>query len=150
LKAVLIKAERGLRGSTPADDEAWQKFKARIKRMEPGSWLRIEWARPRNGAHHRKLFALLHLIAENSETYDTTEKALVAVKLVTGYADPIIDPTTGKLTQVPRSIAYDAMDQDEFERFYQSAIDGVLRYILPQFDRETADRLLEQIVLGWG
>jgi len=72
------------------------------------------------------------------------------VKLVTGYVDPVIDPITGELVQVPRSIAYESMEQDDFERFYEAAIDGVLRHILPQLDRETADRLLEQIVLGWG
>lgn len=150
MRAVLIKTERGLRGSTPADHEAYTKLKRRLERMKPGTWFRMEWAVPRHGAHHRKLFALLALVADNSETYDTTEKALVAIKLVTGYADPVIDPRTGELTQVPQSIAYDSMDQDEFERFYQAAIDGVLRFILPHLDRQTADHLLEQIVMGWG
>jgi len=90
MKALLIKTDKGLRGSTPADQDAWAKFRRRLETMKPGTWVRMEWARPRNGQHHRKLFALLQLVAENSETYDTPEKALVAVKLVTGYADPVI------------------------------------------------------------
>jgi len=150
MKAMLLKTDKGLRGATPADHEAWSKFRRRLETMKQGTWIRMEWARPRHGKHHRKFFALLNLVAENSETYDTTEKALVAVKLVTGYADPIIDPTTGELIQVPRSIAYDAMDQDEFEGFYSAAIDGVLRHILTSMDRDTADRLLEMIIEGWG
>ncbi len=150
MKALLVKTEKGLRGSTPEDHAAWLKFKRRLESMQPGAWLRLEWVRPRHGAHHRKLFALLALVADNSETYDTTEKALVAVKLVTGYADPVIDPITGELIQVPRSIAYESMEQDDFDRFYEAAIDGVLRHILPQLDRETADHLLEQVILGWG
>jgi len=150
MKALLIKTDKGLRGSTPADQDAWAKFRRRLETMKPGTWVRMEWARPRNGQHHRKLFALLQLVAENSETYDTPEKALVAVKLVTGYADPVIDPITGELIQVPRSIAYESMEQDDFDRFYEAAIDGVLRHILPQLDRETADHLLEQVILGWG
>jgi hypothetical protein len=150
MRAVLIKTERGLRGSTPADHEAYTKLKRRLERMKPGTWFRMEWAVPRHGPHHRKMFALLALIADNSEIYDTTEKALVAVKLVAGYADPMIDPRTGELTQVPQSIAFDAMDQDVFDQFYQAAIDGVLRFILPTMDRDTADHLLEQIVMGWG
>lgn len=150
MKAILIKTDKGLRGSTPADQDAWAKFRRRLETMKPGTWVRMEWARPRNGSHHRKFFALLSLVAENSETYDTTEKALVAVKLVTGHADPFIDPSTGELIQLPRSIAYDAMDQDEFDRFYEAAIDGVLRHILPGMDRAVADRLLDMIVQGWG
>lgn len=150
MKAMLIKTEKGLRGSTQADHDAWLKFKRRLETMKPGTWLRMEWARPRHGKHHRKLFALLNLVAENSETYDTTEKALVAVKLVTGYADPVIDPRTGEMVQVPQSISYDSMDQDKFDLFYEAAIDGVLRYILTGMDRGTADRLMEMIIEGWG
>lgn len=149
MKAMLLKTERGLRGATPADQDAWSKFRRRLETMKPGTWLRMEWARPRHGKHHRKFFALLQLVAENSETYDTTEKALVAVKLVTGYCSPVIHPETGELIQVPLSIAYDSMDQDEFDRFYSSAIDGVLRHILPHIDAEKADRLLDMIADGW-
>ena len=150
MKAILIKTEKGLRGSTPTDHDAWTKFKRRMENMKPGTWLRMEWAVPRNGQHHRKLFALLNLVVDNSETYDTAEKALVAVKLVSGYVDLMIHPATGAITQVPQSISYDSMDQEAFDKFYEAAIDGVLRFILPQLDRETADRLLEHIVLGWG
>lgn len=149
MKAVLLKTDKGLRGATPADHEAWSKFRRRLETMKPGTWLRMEWSRPRNGGHHRKLFALLQLVAENSEVYDTPEKALVAVKLVSGYADPIVHPETGEFIMVPRSIAYDAMEQDEFEQFYSAAIDGVLQHILPQMDRATADRLVDMIVSGW-
>ena len=149
MRAVLIKTERGLRGSTPADHEAYTKLKRRLERMKPGTWFRMEWAVPRHGPHHRKLFALLTLVAENSETYDTTAKALVAIKLVVGHYEPFIDPKTGELLQMPKSIAYDAMDQDEFDEFYSAAIDGVLRYILPHIDKVQADRLIDMIVAGW-
>lgn len=150
MKAVLIRTDKGLRGSTTEDHEAWCKFKRKLETMKPGTWLRMEWAVPRNGPHHRKLFALLTLVANNSETYDTTKKSLVGVKLASGYVDHVVDPRTGEITQVPQSIAFDSMEQDEFDKFYEAAIDGVLRYILPQMGRETADRLLEHIILGWG
>lgn len=149
MKAILVKTETGLRGSTAVDHDAWEKFKRRLLTFKPGTFLRMEWSRPRNGKHHRKLFALLTLVAENSETYDTTEKALVAIKLVVGHYEPFIDPKTGELLQMPKSIAYDAMDQDEFDKFYSAAIDGVLRYILPHIDQVQADRLIEMIIQGW-
>lgn len=149
MKAILVKSDKGLRGSTPADHDAWTKFRRRLDLMPVGAWVRVEWARPRHGKHHRKLFALLAMVVDNSEIYDTTEKALIAIKLVTGYAEPVIDPRTGELAQVPKSIAYESMAQDEFEIFYQAAIDGVIRHILPQLNRKTADRLVEQIILEW-
>jgi hypothetical protein len=149
MKSMLVKTERGLRGATIKDHETWTKFKRRLETMPPGTYIRIEWARPRNGQHHRKFFALLTLVAENSETYDTVEKALVAVKLVSGHAEPIIDPVTGQLMQLPKSISYDSMDQDEFDEFYSAAIDGVLRHILTHMDKATAERLMEMIIEGW-
>lgn len=149
MKAVLIRTEHGLRGATAADHEMWEKFRRRLQTMKAGKWLRFEWSSPRNGKHHRKLFALLQLVAENSEVYNTTEKALVAVKLVTGHFDLLADPKSGEVIQVPKSISYDAMGQEDFDRWYSQAIDGVLQHILPQMDRDTANRLMDMIVEGW-
>ncbi len=149
MKAILLKTPKGLIGSTPDDHTAWTKFRRRLETMKPGTWLRCEWSTPRNGRHHRKLMALLNLVSENSETYDTVEKALIAVKLVTGHFEPCIHPETGELIQIPKSISYEAMGQEDFEKFYESAIDGVLNHILPQMNRETADHLMEMIVQGW-
>ena len=149
MKTMLIKTPSGLRGATPDDQDAWAKFKRKLETMRPGNWMRFEWSTPRNGPHHRKFMALLNLITENSETYNTVDKALVAVKMIVGHCDPATDPKTGEIIQVPKSISYDAMPQEEFEAFYSAAIDGVLQYILPQIDKDTADRLLEMIIEGW-
>lgn len=149
MKAVLIRTPAGLRGATPADQDAWAKFRRKLETMKPGKWLRVEFSSPRNGAHHRKLMALLQLVSENSETYTTVDKALIAVKLVTGHFDLLADPKTGEIIQLPKSVSYEAMDQEAFDAFYSAAIDGVLQHILPQMDKDTADRLLELIVEGW-
>lgn len=149
MKAMLLRTEKGLRGATPADQDAYAKFRRRLETMKPGKWLRLEWSSPRNGPHHRKLMALLQLVAENSETYGTVEKALVAVKLTTGHFDLMADPKTGEIVQIPRSISYDAMEQEDFDVWYSAAIDGVLQHILPTMDKDTADRLLDMIVEGW-
>ncbi|MDR0274142.1 MAG: DUF1367 family protein [Burkholderiaceae bacterium] len=117
--------------------------------MKPGKWLRMEWSSPRNGKHHRKLFALLQLVAENSEIYDTPEKALVAVKLAAGFFNPMPDPRTGEIVPILQSISFEAMGQEDFERFYAAALDGVLRVILPAMPKDTAQHLLDMIVDGW-
>jgi len=149
VKALLLKTDSGLRGSSPADQDAWSKFRRRLETMKPGTWIRMEWASPRHPKHHRKFMALLQLITENSETYNTVEKALVAVKLCTGHFDLMADPKTGEIIQIPKSIAFEAMPQEEFEVFYSAAIDAVLQVILPQLDRAKADRLLEMVIEGW-
>ena len=149
MKTMLIKTEQGLRGSTPDDHAAWVKFRRKLESMKAGEWMRFEWSRPRNGPHHRKFMALIHLVTENSEIYTTIPRALVGIKLAAGYFDAIPDPRTGEIIPVPQSISYDAMDQDTFEQFYSAALDGVLQVILPTMGRDTADRLLDMIVDGW-
>lgn len=146
---MLIKTDTGLRGATPHDQAEFAKYKRRLETMKTGTWLRLESSRPRNGAHHRKMFALLSLVAENSETYNTTEKALVAVKLAAGYFDPVPDPRTGEIVPALHSISYDAMEQDPFDKFYSAALDGVLHVILPTMSRQTAEHLMDMIVEGW-
>jgi hypothetical protein len=146
---VLIKTPQGLRGATPVDQEEWAKFNRRQETMQPGKWMRVKWSTPRNGKHHRKFMALVQLVTENSEVYDTPAKALVAIKLAAAYFDPHVDPGTGEVIKVPQSISYDAMSQEEFEKFYTAALDGILAAILPTMDRATADRLLDMIVEGW-
>lgn len=149
MKAMLLRTEKGLRGATPTDQEAWAKFKRRLETMKVGTWMRFEWSSPRNGPHHRKFMALVQLVTENSEVYDTVPKALVAIKLAAGYFDPIPDPRTGEIVPALHSISYDAMPQDDFDQFYSAALDGVLQVVLPTMDRATADRLLDMICEGW-
>jgi hypothetical protein len=149
MKAMLIKSADGLRGSTPDDQDAWARFARKLEVMKPGTCLRMEWSRPRNGPHHRRLFALLQVVAESSDTYDTRDKALVAVKLAAGYCDDAIDPRTGKTVPIVRSIRYEAMDQPAFERFYAAAMDAVLHTLLPAMDRATLVRLVAMVEEGW-
>lgn len=149
MKAMLIRTPRGLHGATPDDQHAYSKFKRRLETMSPGKWLRLEWSAPRNGPHHRKFMALVQLVTENSEVYDTVPKALIAIKLAAAYFDVHTDPTTGEIIKVPQSISYDAMDQDTFDEFYNAALDGVLQVVLPTMSRETAEKLMDMIVEGW-
>jgi hypothetical protein len=149
MRAILIRTPTGLVGSTDTDHEAWEKFKRQLAHMKPGKFLRMEWATPRNGRHHRKMMALLQFINQNSDTYDTIPKALVAIKLAAGYFDPHIDPASGEVQRVPHSIKYESMSQEAFNDFYSHALHAVLTCILPQFDQEMAMRMMDQIVSGW-
>lgn len=149
MKAILQVTEKGLRGATPDDHEKFLKFKRRIKRSKPGAWFRFEWSSPRNPKQHAKMIVLLRFICDNHETYDTVERALVAVKLAAGYFDPHVDPVTNEVLKVPHSVNFESMGQEDFERFYSAAINGILSVILPQFDRPKMERMLDTIVQGW-
>lgn len=146
---MLIKTHAGWKGATPHDHEQWTNLNRSMESAPVYQQITIEWNTKRNVKHHRKLFALLQLICNNTEYYDTPERALVAVKLAAAFYDPIVDPVTGHVEKIPHSICFEKMGQEDFEVFYSAAIHGVVTSILPQFDKPTFDYLLDEIIRGW-
>ncbi len=81
----------------------------------------IDPRRPRNIRHHRKFFALVKLAVDNWPV-DITINALVGlIKIRTGHADPV-KGADSVIHWIPRSINFESMDQDEFEPFYEKAV----------------------------
>lgn len=150
MKFMVVKTDKGLRGATADDHNAWTRFRAALDRVEPGTWFQLEITRKRSGKQHRKFFALVELITENSELYNTKAKALVAIKLSAGFFDPYIDPTTGEVIKVPQSIAYENMEQGEFNSFFDQAVTATCMHIIPQFDERQALLMINEIIAGWG
>lgn len=125
----------------PADDES----RDRICRMPRGQAVRAEVRRARHLAHHRKFMALVSFVAEHHPVYDNKDKALVAVKVAAGHVDFLPNPQTGELVAVPRSIAFHAMEQGEFEEFYEAAVRGVIEHVVPNTTREDMDRWIDHV-----
>lgn len=92
--------------------------------------------RPRNPQHHRKLFALLGLIVDNTEFFANTDDALIALKAALGRGRWVRLAGASREIFYPDSIAFDAMAQDEFETFYEAAVSAVRRWWLPVNDDE--------------
>ena len=154
MKIALVKS--GL--SYKAADEDAAKALARVK---DGEVFLVDFVRHRNVKHHRKLFALLKIAADNSDDYNgNVERLLDDVKEYTGRFDAKIVPVkntrfrrvVARLAPVlekvglpmpaffviirPHSIAFESMDQNEFEPFYQEALDYVCAQVLPGVNRE--------------
>ncbi len=92
-----------------------------LKKTKLDQGVLIDPRRPRNIQHHRKLFALLNLAVDNWPV-DITINALVGlIKIRTGHADPV-KGADSVIHWIPRSINFESMDQDEFEPFYEKAV----------------------------
>jgi hypothetical protein len=119
-------------GFIPKSNAA-REFHARTKL---GQTVELKGRRPRNPAHHRKLFALLNILVDNTDHFANTEDALLAVKAATGLGRWVkVEGATRELFY-PDSIAFDAMPQDEFAEFYEKAVAAVRRWWLPVSDSE--------------
>ena len=75
----------------------------------------------RNLMHHNKFMAILRLVVDNSEEWDSSEQLLywIKAKLALGTFKEARD----KLIFVPDSISFESMDQEKFqEEIYKPAL----------------------------
>jgi len=134
-----------LRGWTEEDQKALEKMRAKVKRLSAGDHMVLSYKVNRSLPHHKKFFSLVQAVVENSEVYDTREKALDAIKIAAGHVDWIPSPVTGEMVPKVKSISFEKMDQGEFDRFYEAAVCGTLRWIVPHMNGMDLDRAIEMV-----
>ena len=126
-------------GCLRAADARAEQFMGRVKF---GDVVLLEARRPRNVAHHRKFFAMLQKVFENQLHYKDVEEILVAFKFAIGHTKKI--KTARGIIEVPLSISFAAMDQDQFNEFYDKAVDFVCAEVIPGLKKEElAKELME-------
>jgi hypothetical protein len=106
-----------------------------------GQTVELKGRRPRNPQHHRKLFALLGIVADNNEQFTGPDDVLVAIKAALGHGRWLKLAGATREVFMPDSIAFDAMAQDEFEPFYEAAVAAVRRWWLPVDDADLREAI---------
>ncbi len=112
------------------------------KRLKVGSVVKCKVSNPRNYEHHKKFFALVRLtfdnlpsnLAEHFKVYNE-EDMLRRFKRDLGYFKTSLNERGEKEIEY-QSISFSAMEQHEFERFYNQCIDLVLYKYLKGIDKE--------------
>ncbi len=114
------------RGGLYPSDRFAQEFMAPLKE---GREILLSAKKPRNVAHHRKLFALLNKVIENTDRWANTTVLLEDLKLATGLFTTRVSVLTGMPYPVAASISFASMPQEEFARWFEKALEvlaGVL------------------------
>lgn len=115
-----------------------------MRALPAGRMLKAVVSQGRNIAHHRKLFALLKLVLDNQDYFQSTDELLYALKMRLGYAVPV--RIKGQVGYMPRSISFSAMGQQEFEDFYNRALDFIAAEVIPGIDCETLRQEVEEFL----
>ena len=104
--------------------------------------------RPRSIQHHRKLFAMLNLVWEGSaiqDTYPSVDCLLDALKHAMGHVETFRS-IHGDVLMKPKSISFESMPQDEFNRFYDQAVEIIIQRLVPHLNREDLEaRVMEMV-----
>lgn len=103
----------------------------------------LKGRRPRNPAHHRKLFALLSIVADNSDDFASAEDVLIGLKAALGHGRWVKPKGATRELFIPDSINFENMSQDEFEPFYDLAIAAVRRWWIPVDDEALREAISE-------
>ena len=123
--------ERGMMGLIPSDEAAveW------LQKTKDGQQVLMTGRRARNMKQHRKFFALLNIVMENQEHFDSLEHLKADVKVGAGHCwvYPMAD---GSTMFVPRPMDCASMSQDEFEPFYDRALVYICSKVIPGMVRE--------------
>lgn len=92
----------------------------KIKVNEPYEY---EFKNVRNPGHHRKYFALLNLVVNNTEKFKDVNHLRMILAIECGHYEGLINPLSGEVTIVPKSISFSSMGQDEFSELYSKSLD---------------------------
>ena len=115
-----------------------------LERIKRGQIVETELKRPRNAKFHKKYFALLGIVLENTK-YDTNEQLLHLIKLKLGHYETIIN-TNGKVIYIPKSISFSSMYDDDFNKFYNNTVNIVLRDFLTNWQDSDIQNAIDQVV----
>ncbi len=147
-----------LLGRIAPADQAAEDFLAHTKLG--ANFMAKTW-RPRNPRHHKLLMALLQLVIDNSGKYPDIDTLLDSIKIGTGHAKiyPAVHSVThcphcgGEVAQSkvyvrPLSIAWESMDQDEFNPWFDRALALVCNRILVGTELEALRQEVERAAYG--
>lgn len=122
-RIVLVKDIDGeLHGYTNADERAYHRFAQIVDELAEGETLAFSWREPRTPEFHRAHFALLKLIFESQETFANADQLRAWLTCGAGHCDYVAGPG-GELVAIPRSIAYEALDETDFREHHKRVID---------------------------
>lgn len=146
---ILMRTPSGV--LAPVDEET----AAAIARLKMGQGVKGKFTRTRNLKFHRKFFALLSLAFDAWEAPELAINGMPAAKnrerfrkdliVAAGHYEPVVS-LKGELRAEPHSIAFDAMEEEDFEKLYDSVVTIVLQRILRNYTREDLDAVVENIL----
>lgn len=117
----------------PADRESMD----RMDEIKRDHLVMVTVRQPRNPRQHRMAWGLVRVAHDNLDDFDSPEHLMDTIKVNIGYCDRVIYrmKDIGEVEQLmPRSMAYESMDQLEFEEFFDRMLDYICVVLMPGVD----------------
>lgn len=112
----------------------------RIRDLPAGKALKIKVTQPRRSTPQLRLyFSLLDVVAENLDQDVSGDDLHEWMKLRLGYSTPV-RTRSGRVNYVPKSVAFDKMEHDEFTAYFARVKALVVDELIPGLNSASLER----------
>ncbi len=146
---VTLGQDGKLCGHSDKDQEQFARFQRRVREMQPGETMAFTWKPPRAPQVHRRYFFNLKWLYDNQEAFTDQRIFRKWAEMGAGHCDFV--PGPDGLHSIPKTIEYEAMDDDEFRElfndvmsFFQSA--RALATLWPDADPMDAWQAVQNVI----
>ena len=116
-----------------------------LDNLREGEVYKVNVTMPRNLLFHRKHRALLKLVFENQEQFDSFDMFYNIFKLKLGVVDQVVIDE-GKVHYVIGSLSFARMDDTEFRKVYSKSVDIALEHFTKGMSGEELDNHVQRIL----
>lgn len=140
MKLMVLNTPRGL---VPIGDDDYEEK----KKLKLGETYAVEIKLVRNVDFHRKYFALIaysweFLTEQEQVTFRSKENFRKYLEISAGHCDIFYHPKLQDFVEMPKSIAFDKMDNAAFSDLYERVKDVIFSLIGERVSRSEFERLL--------
>jgi hypothetical protein len=135
--------------------KAWRRLWKRLVNLEPGELCEVQTVVPRNPRFHRKFFALLNIGFDAWEPA-MAHQGITVEKNFDQFREEVIIlaghyvqtwTLAGEMRLRAKSISFSSMDDEEFEKVYNSVANVLLSKILTTYaDRAELDAVVDRML----
>lgn len=147
---IVLKGDDGkLHGFGERGEAAMAKLNKRVRDMQPGETMALSWKEPRSPGFHRIFFARLGGLFHMQEQFDDEERLRAWLIVGAGECDFVPGPT-GRMVALPKSIAWEKLDEVEFERLVKKVdeflwTDHAQRFLWPHLTSQQTNEMIETL-----
>lgn len=150
---VIFKNDCGkLEGFGEKGRRAWNKFIKRINELEIGETLQFSYRLPRSPQHHKFFFGRAADLFDRQERFEHFDHLMEFLKVGAGHVD-FVPGLDGMLVALPRSIAWDRLEEQDFIEFTRAMNDflwtpGAQAALWPHLDEHQRYAMVDQWFQG--
>lgn len=139
-----------LAGFGKSGAKTYAKFLNAVKALEVGEMLTFDFKVPRAPKFHRFHFVMMKALFDSQEQFGDETEFRKWLEVGAGHVRFVPGPK-GRMVALPKSIAYDALEQDQFEELHEKIKDFIrsehaARFLWPHLEAGKASEMIETVL----